>query len=36
MSRYDHADERDVRRAMIVDEFGDVSWREYLRRRKRD
>lgn len=32
MSRYSHADERDIWRAMVVDEFGDVSWDEYLRR----
>jgi len=35
MSRYAHADEDDVRRAMIVDEFGETSWDEYLRQRKR-
>jgi hypothetical protein len=35
MSRYDHADEDDIWRAMVVDEFGAVSWDEFLRRRKR-
>lgn len=36
MSRYDTADERDIWRAMVVDEFGDATWVEYLRGRRGD
>lgn len=35
MSRYSHATERDVYRALIVDEYTDTSWQEYLRERSR-
>jgi hypothetical protein len=37
MSRYwDDADviERRIRRALVVEEFGRVSWREYIQQRK--
>jgi hypothetical protein len=34
MSKWNTADETDIWRAMVVDEFGpaDVSWADYLRR----
>jgi len=35
MSRYSHATERDIYRALVVDEFGAVSWDEYIRRSSR-
>jgi len=35
MSKWQHASERDIWRAMLVDEYTDVSWDEYLRRRSR-
>lgn len=35
MSRWSHASEADVRRALVVEEFGAVSWDEYLRRKSR-
>jgi len=34
MSCWSTASERDIYRALVVDEWGDVSWQEYLRRRR--
>jgi len=31
MSRWSHASEKDIYRALVVDEFGPTSWREYVR-----
>jgi hypothetical protein len=31
MSRWSHASEKDIYRALVVDEFGPASWREYVR-----
>jgi hypothetical protein len=35
MSRWNSSDERRIRRALVVDEFGAVSWDKYLRHTSR-